>query len=96
LLKDYRDWLDTQHATLAASSDSDAKAQAAFITRSLERLDEETSKVAFVEMPRPLVRKVLTAIEMLGQDTTSTRPEFQELRDAIMRAYEEIGENSAL
>lgn len=43
----------------------------------------------YVPLDRPLARRVLTALELLNQQTTAERPEFDALREAIKIALDE-------
>jgi hypothetical protein len=42
-----------------------------------------------VRLERPLARRILTALELLAQQTTAERPEFARLREAITAALGE-------
>jgi hypothetical protein len=64
--------------------------------RALERLDEELGKTFYVPFERAKARRVLTAIEAQQEQTTSIRPELDELRDALRAALEEEGESPAI
>lgn len=97
MLKDYRDWLESELKLLGnASHHAYSFGQANMAKRAIERLDEELARTLYVGLDKALVRRVLTAIEAQGEQTTSTRPEFDALRDALRAALEEAGENPAL
>jgi hypothetical protein len=97
LLKDYRDWLESELKLLGnASHHAYSFGQANMAKRAIERLDEELARTLYVGLDKALVRRVLTAIEAQGEQTTSTRPEFDALRDALRAAIEEGGDTPAL
>jgi hypothetical protein len=97
LLKDYRDWLESELQLLGnASHHAYSFGQANMAKRAIERLDEELAKTLYVAIGRAEARRVLTAIEALGQQTTSVPVEIDELRDAIKAALQEQNESSAL
>lgn len=87
MLKDYRDWLESELKLLGnASHHAYSFGQANMAKRAIERFDEELSHTLFVPLERGEARRVLTAIEALGQQTTSIPSEFEELRNAIKTA----------
>jgi alkylhydroperoxidase family enzyme len=87
LLKDYRDWLESELKLLGnASHHAYSFGQANMAKRALERLDEELARTLYVPFDRAEARRVLTAIEALGQATTSLPPELEALREAIKLA----------
>jgi hypothetical protein len=97
LLKDYRDWLESELKLLGnASHHAYSFGQANMAKRAIERLDEELARTLYVPIDRAGARRVLIAIEALGQQTTNVPPELGELRDAIATALEEANENPAL
>ncbi|MBV9440010.1 MAG: hypothetical protein JOZ24_08485 [Candidatus Eremiobacteraeota bacterium] len=97
MLKDYRDWLQAELKTLGnASHHAYSLGQANMAKRAIERFDEELHRTAFVALDRAEARRILTAIEAQGEQTTSTRPEFAALRDALTATLEEEGESPAL
>jgi len=97
LLKDYRDWLESELKLLGnASHHAYSFGQANMAKRAIERLDEELARTLYVPVDRAQARRVLTAIEALGQHTTALPPELAELRAAIATALEEAHENPAL
>ena len=97
MLKDYRDWLESELKLLGnASHHAYSFGQANMAKRALERLDEELARTLYVPLDRAEARRVLTALEMLGERTTDLPPELQALRDAITAAQEEANENPAL
>ena len=53
--------------------------------RAIERLDQELARTLFVGIDRADARRVLTALEAQGQQTTSLPPELARLRDDITR-----------
>ena len=97
MLKDYRDWLESELKLLGnASHHAYSFGQANMAKRALERLDEELARTLYVALDRAEARRTLTALEALGQRTTDLPPELQALRDAITAAQEEENENPAL
>jgi hypothetical protein len=93
LLKDYRDWLESELKLLGnASHHAYSFGQANMAKRALERLDEELMRTLYVPIDRGSARRVLTAIEALGQRTTDVPTELDELREAIKVALVETNE----
>jgi hypothetical protein len=64
--------------------------------RALERLDAELARTLYVPIDRAEARRILTAIAMQAESTTSAQPELEALRDAITAALQEVNENPAL
>jgi hypothetical protein len=97
LLKDYRDWLESELKLLGnASHHAYSFGQANMAKRAIEKLDEELARNLYVALDHAQARRLLTAIEATDQRTTSIPPEFAELRSAITAALEEADENPAL
>lgn len=97
MLKDYRDWLESELKLLGnASHHAYSFGQANMAKRAIERLDEELARTLYVALDRVQARRVLTAIEAQGEQSTSLRPEFETLRAALQAALAESGENPAL
>jgi hypothetical protein len=95
LLKDYRDWLESELKLLGnASHHAYSFGQANMAKRAIERLDEELAKTLYVPLARPEARRVLTAIEALAQQTTDVPAELKALRDAIVTAMAEVEEQA--
>jgi hypothetical protein len=93
LLKDYRDWLESELKLLGnASHHAYSFGQANMAKRAIDRLDEELARTLYVAFDKAQARRVLTAIEAESEHTTSTRPEFESLRDALRAALDETGE----
>jgi NAD(P)H-dependent FMN reductase len=93
LLKDYRDWLESELKLLGnASHHAYSLGQANMAKRALERLDEELARTLSVPFDRAEARRVLTAIEALAQQQTSAPPELEALRAAIKAAMVEENE----
>jgi hypothetical protein len=87
LLKDYRDWLESELKLLGnASHHAYSFGQANMAKRAIERLDAEIARTLYVPLDRAEARRVLTAIEMLGQATTGLPPQLETLREAIKLA----------
>ena len=97
MLKDYRDWLESELKLLGnASHHAYSFGQANMAKRAIERLDEELARTLYVALSHPLARRALTALEMVEQQTTNLPPELAQLRDAITASLEESNENPAL
>jgi len=96
LLKDYRDWLESELKLLGnASHHAYSFGQANMAKRAIERLDAELARTLYVPLDRAAARRVLTALEALEQQTTSLPPELATLREAIKTAIDEPPENLA-
>jgi hypothetical protein len=97
LLKDYRDWLESELKLLGnASHHAYSFGQANMAKRAIERLDEELARTLYVPVERGEARRVLTALEALGQQTTSLPAELAKLRDDITAALQETQDDPAL
>jgi hypothetical protein len=97
LLKDYRDWLESERKLLGnASHHAYSFGQANMAKRALERLDEELARTLYVPLDRAEARRVLTAIEALGAQQTNVPPELDALREAIKTAMLETNEPADL
>ena len=97
MLKDYRDWLESELRLLGnASHHAYSFGQANMAKRAIERLDDELARTLYVPLDRAQARRILTAIEAEAEQTTSVRPEYATLRDALRTALEEQGESPAL
>ncbi len=87
MLRDYRDWLESELKLLGnASHHAYSFGQANMAKRALERLDAELAATLYVAVDRGEARRVLTLIERLAQQTTAEPPELAGLRDAITAA----------
>ncbi|BDE04846.1 hypothetical protein WPS_01220 [Vulcanimicrobium alpinum] len=90
MLKDYRDWLESELKLLGnASHHAYSFGQANMAKRALERLDGELAAGLYLRLDRAEARRILTAIEMESERTTSAPPEFETLRDALKAALAE-------
>ncbi len=97
MLKDYRDWLESELKLLGnASHHAYSFGQANMAKRALERLDAELARTLYVAIEPAEARRILTAIEAEAQRTTSVRPEFERLREALMVALQELSDDSSL
>jgi hypothetical protein len=97
LLKDYRDWLESELKLLGnASHHAYSFGQANMAKRAIERLDEELARTLYVPLERAEARRLLTALEALGQQTTSLPAELARLRDDITAAVEETQNDPAV
>jgi hypothetical protein len=95
LLKDYRDWLESELKLLGnASHHAYSFGQANMAKRALERLDGELARTLYVALDRGEARRVLTAIEAIGQQSTNVPPELEALRAAVKTALEERTESA--
>ena len=84
MLRDYRDWLDSELKLLGnASHHAYSFGQANMAKRALERLDNELAKHVYVSVERPDAMAALTALEMLLQQNTALDPALVTLRDCI-------------
>lgn len=90
MLRDYRDWLESELKLLGnASHHAYSFGQANMAKRALEKLDELLGQMLFVPLERPAARRALTQLEALEQQTTATYAELDALRDAIRLAIQE-------
>lgn len=97
MLKDYRDWLESELKLLGnASHHAYSFGQANMAKRALERLDAELAQAVYVPFDHRAVRAILTALETLGQQSTHLPPELAALRDTLTASLEEANENPAL
>jgi hypothetical protein len=62
--------------------------------RALERFDQELAEAVYVPFGRAEARRVLTAIEALGEQTTGVPAEFAELRETLKTALQEAGQEA--
>jgi hypothetical protein len=87
MLRDYRSWLESELKLLGnASHHAYSFGQANMAKRALEKLDAELETTLYVPIARPEARRMLTAIDMLAQQSTAEVPELAELRDALTEA----------
>jgi hypothetical protein len=92
LLRDYRDWLESELKLLGnASHHAYSFGQANMAKRAIEKLDELLGKQIYVPLDVAAARRALTAIEMLEQQSTAELPEIDALRDAVRATLEESG-----
>jgi hypothetical protein len=97
LLKDYRDWLESELKLLGnASHHAYSFGQANMAKRAIERLDAELARTLYVPVERGEARRVLTALEALGQQTTGLPAELARLRDDVTAALQETQDDPAL
>jgi hypothetical protein len=84
MLRDYRDWLESELQLLGnASHHAYSFGQANMAKRALERLDDELGKRIYIPLDRSEAMAALTALEMLSQQQTALYPALVALRDAI-------------
>ncbi len=92
MLRDYRSWLESELKLLGnASHHAYSFGQANMAKRALEKLDAELERTLYVPIARPEARRMLTAIDMLAQQSTAEVPELGELRAALTEALEQAG-----
>ncbi len=97
MLKDYRDWLESELKLLGnASHHAYSFGQANMAKRAIEKLDEELARTVYVPFDRAEARRILTALEAQGERTTTLPPELQTLRETLETALVGVGENPAL
>ncbi len=90
MLKDYRDWLESELKLLGnASHHAYSFGQANMAKRALERLDAELTGALPVLVPRATAERILTALEMLQQRDTHLDPALADLRDRLTAAIAE-------
>jgi hypothetical protein len=91
LLRDYRDWLESELKLLGnASHHAYSFGQANMAKRALEKLDALLATQLFVPIDGAAARRALTALEMLEQQSTAELPELETLRDSIRTALSEV------
>ena len=87
MLRDYRDWLESELKLLGnASHHAYSFGQANMAKRALERLDDELGKTLYVPLDRASAMSTLTALEMLLQQQTALDPALGNLRDRLRTA----------
>ncbi len=97
MLKDYRDWLESELKLLGnASHHAYSFGQANMAKRAIERLDQELARTLYVPIARAEARRVLTALEALSEHATSLPAELAKLRDDITAALQETQDDPAL
>ena len=90
MLRDYRDWLESEVTRLEASGTRPPEIDArATLRTALDRFDAEFRHLLYVPLARPLAQRVLTALELIGQQSTALPSELEELRNAIKLAYQQ-------
>jgi hypothetical protein len=90
LLRDYRDWLESELKLLGnASHHAYAFGQANMAKRAIEQLDAELARTLYVPLDKAAARRVLTAIELLDQRSTAETGPLEELRAALRDALVE-------
>lgn len=90
MLKDYRDWLESELKLLGnASHHAYSFGQANMAKRALERLDTMFAKKIVLEFDDAEARSILTAFEMLEQQATALDPALGGLRERLRVALEE-------
>ncbi|MFN2460593.1 MAG: hypothetical protein ABR591_07900 [Candidatus Velthaea sp.] len=87
MLADYRAWLESELQLLGnASHHAYSFGQANMAKRAIEKLDEEFAANVYVAIDKTEARRALTALEAIGEQSTSLEPNLDVLRDAIRTA----------
>jgi hypothetical protein len=95
MLKEYRDWLESELKLLGnASHHAYSFGQANMAKRAIERLDALLAMQVVILLGDSKARSLLTAIEMLEQTTTTLDPAFDDLRKTLQIALEEQARQS--
>ena len=90
MLRDYRDWLESELKLLGnASHHAYAFGQANMAKRALERFEAEWTGKVFVALDDAAARRALTAIEVLGEQPAAAETPLEELREALRAAIAE-------
>jgi hypothetical protein len=90
MLRDFRNWLESELKLLGnASHHAYSFGQANMAKRALEKFDAETERMVYAGFDRVDARRILTAVELLAQQTTAEAPAFATLRDALTAALVE-------
>ena len=90
MLRDYREWLESELKLLGdASHHAYAFGQANMAKRAIEKLDAAVAGTVLVPLDPAAARGVLTALEALEQQTTAQVPQLGVLREAIREALAE-------
>ncbi len=90
MLHDYRNWLEFEVKRLEGADGNFPAEDGCSIARlALERFEAACANTLYVALDRPLARRVLTAVELLDQQSTALHPEFEALREAIKIAFAE-------
>ncbi|MBD5633357.1 MAG: hypothetical protein IAI49_02660 [Candidatus Eremiobacteraeota bacterium] len=92
MLTDYRNWLESELKLLGnASHHAYSFGQANMAKRAIERLDTEFAGQVVVALPRAEATGILTALEMLVEQTSSLPPALVGLRDRLKAGFSEVG-----
>jgi hypothetical protein len=89
MLRDYRDWLESEVSRIERSGDDPAAATGPAMRAALQRFDAEFRNLLYVPLERPLAQRVLTALELIEQQSTALQSELDALRNAIKTAYQQ-------
>jgi hypothetical protein len=90
LLRDYRDWLNSELLVLGnASHHAYALGQANMAKRAIDELDKELAEAVYLAISHAEARRALTELEMLDQRDTSLPPGLVALRDSLRAAMTE-------
>lgn len=84
MLRDYRDWLESELKLLGnASHHAYSFGQANMAKRAIEKLDAELARTLYIPVDRVEARQALTALEAIAQQSTSLAPALETLREAL-------------
>jgi hypothetical protein len=90
MLRDYRDWLESEIKLLGNNTHhAYASGQANMAQRALARFEADTGATLSIGISTVEARRALTAIDMLVQQTTAEQPDLIALREAIKAALAE-------
>ena len=84
MLRDFRDWLESELKLLGnASHHAYSFGQANMAKRALEKLDAELGARFYLPLERPRAMAVLSALEAFEERTTALDPELDALRESL-------------
>jgi predicted component of type VI protein secretion system len=92
MLSDYRTWLESELKLLGnASHHAYSFGQANMAKRAIERLDQEVGERLILALERDEAAEILTALEMLDEETTALPPSLGVLRERLKVAFSDVG-----
>ncbi|MBV8150697.1 MAG: hypothetical protein JOY59_04000 [Candidatus Eremiobacteraeota bacterium] len=84
MLRDYRDWLESELKLLGnASHHAYSFGQANMAKRALEKLDAELSARLYLPLDKSSAMSALTALESLDEKNTALNPDLNALRESL-------------
>lgn len=90
MLKDYRNWLESELKLLGnASHHAYSFGQANMAKRALEHLDALVAGKIVITLDDAQVRSILTALEMMEQRASTLDPALADLRETLRVALQE-------